>query len=201
MQRVLDTPRGPLAIRTGLLLDAWTLPRWFALPVAVLGVLLGGLVGAGSQTTALRLVLVALSAGLVMAWGHSMNALLDYNWTKLDQGEGRSRTTPYTGGQQALADGLVTPAEVLVNALAWLALSAAPLVLLSRQGYRWPWLFSAVAALCTFPYSCGKLNWLCEGAKAGLTCERAQGNMLGRPPGSKDRRLRSRKSYLLRHAL
>lgn len=162
MTHVSDTSRRPLAIRTRLWLHLWTLPRWFALPVAALGVLLGGLMDAGSQTAPLRLALVALSAGLLMAWGHAMNALLDYSWTRLDQGEGRSRPKPYTGGQQPLADGLVSPIEVWWNAVSWLTLSAVPLMVLSRQGYSWPWLFWLIGALCTFAYSWGKLHWLCE---------------------------------------
>ncbi len=162
-QLVSDTTsRRPLAIRPRLWLHLWTLPRWFALPIAVLGVLLGGLMDAGSQSTAMRLALVVLSAGLVMAWAHAMNAFLDYTWTKLDRGEGRSRSKPYTGGQQPLADGLVTEWEVLSNALSWFALSIIPVVMLSHQGYGWLWLFWAVGALCTFAYSWGKLHWLCE---------------------------------------
>ncbi len=134
------------------------LPRWFGLPTALCAVALGGLlVGAGGVSLALVLV----SGALVMAQAHSFNTLLDYSWTGFDKGGPgeRSRPKAYTTGQSVIASGLVSPREVLANALAWWVLSAVPLIFLNSP---WIWLPWALACLCTFGYSWGKLHWLCE---------------------------------------
>ena len=70
---------------------------------------------------------------LIMAGGHSFNSLLDYSWTGLDKGktEDRSAEKGYTGAQSLLARGIVTPAEVFINAVGWYVLSLIPLLYLA----------------------------------------------------------------------
>src|SRR5450759_2441548 len=90
----------------------WTLPRWFAAPffgsTLLLGAVLAGDISANSWW--------ALVAGLlIMAGGHSFNSYLDYAWTGIDKGEveERSAEKAYTGGQNLLANGIVSQREVL----------------------------------------------------------------------------------------
>lgn len=112
---------------------------------------------------------IALIAGLlVMAGGHSFNSFLDYAWTGLDKGEieDRSAEKDYTGGQNIIEAGIVTPREVAFNALAWYLLSAIPIIYLAFT-VGWPiiivWVLSM---LVTFWYSWGKFNWTHETALA-----------------------------------
>ena len=144
-----------------LLAHLWTLPRWFAAPFAVCGVLLGtALVDEWSWLTA-----VAVGSGLgLLAWAHSMNTLLDWSWTKFDLGspEARSKPKEYTSGSQVIARGIMPPSEVFINALGWLALSGVLAAVVSWQASPWVWLPWALAAACTFWYSWGKLHYMCE---------------------------------------
>ena len=137
------------------------LPRWFALPIVLPAVVLGGILMGGSS---FHILLACFSALLLMAGAHSFNTFLDYSWTKLDQGQPHERSKPkaYTSGQQPIASGLMAPREVLINALAWYALSAIPAILL----YMWvtPWIIPMwiISSLTTFWYSWGKLHYQCE---------------------------------------
>ena len=143
----------------------WTLPRWFAAPFFGSAILLGAVLAGGINANAW----IALIAGLlVMAGGHSFNSFLDYAWTGLDKGEieDRSAEKDYTGGQNIIEAGIVTPREVAFNALAWYLLSAIPIIYLAFT-VGWPiiivWVLSM---LVTFWYSWGKFNWTHETALA-----------------------------------
>jgi len=141
------------------------LPRWFAAPFFGSAILLGAVLAGGINANAW----IALIAGLlVMAGGHSFNSFLDYAWTGLDKGEieDRSAEKDYTGGQNIIEAGIVTPREVAFNALAWYLLSAIPIIYLAFT-VGWPiiivWVLSM---LVTFWYSWGKFNWTHETALA-----------------------------------
>jgi len=150
---------------TKLKAHLWTLPRWFAAPFFGSAILLGAVLAGGINANAW----IALIAGLlVMAGGHSFNSFLDYAWTGLDKGEieDRSAEKDYTGGQNIIEAGIVTPREVAFNALAWYLLSAIPIIYLAFT-VGWPiiivWVLSM---LVTFWYSWGKFNWTHETALA-----------------------------------
>jgi hypothetical protein len=148
-------------LRRRVLAYLWTLPRWFALPAIASSVALGCiLAGASGWLTAVAIV----CGGLLMAWAHVMNSVLDYSWTKLDTGspDERSRPKDYTTGQQAIASGLLRPAGVFLSALGWLVLSVFLAVVLTVYGTPWVWLPWGLMALATFGYSYGKLHYACE---------------------------------------
>lgn len=133
-----------------------TLPRWFAAPIVLASIVLGGILAEADWVT---ILLASLAGVFVMAWAHGMNAFLDYSWTKLDQGAGRSKPKPYTTGQQPLGSGLATPKEVFFSALFWLLLSLIPVSLLSIWGSVWVWIPWSISSLCTFWYSWAKLHY------------------------------------------
>ncbi len=137
------------------------LGRFFALPVAVCAVLLG--IALGGNWSWLS-AMVALGAIFQMAFAHSFNTLLDYSWTGFDKGteEERSRGKVYTKGQQAIAAGIMSPREVLVNGLVYLAISAVFIGIVAWQVSPVIWVIWGVMALMTFGYSWGKLHWSCE---------------------------------------
>jgi len=137
------------------------LGRFFALPVCVCAVLLG--VALGGHWSWLS-AMVALGAAFQMAYAHSFNTLLDYQWTGFDKGaeEERSRGKVYTHGQQAIAAGIMSPKEVLANGLVYLAISAVFIGIIAWKVSALIWAIWAVTALCTFGYSWGKLHWSCE---------------------------------------
>ena len=137
------------------------LGRFFALPVAVCAVLLG--IALGGNWSWLS-AMVALGAIFQMAFAHSFNTLLDYSWTGFDKGteEERSRGKVYTKGQQAIAAGIMSPREVLVNGLVYLAISAVFIGIVAWQVSPVIWAVWGVMALMTFGYSWGKLHWSCE---------------------------------------
>lgn len=137
------------------------LPRWFGLPAACSAVALGCLLGGAEGW----LTAVAIACGgFVMAWAHSMNTLLDYSWTGFDKGTEVERSHPkeYTAGQQPIAQGILSEAEVFQNALVWLVLSAVFASIISACESPWVWLPWALTASMTFLYSWGKLHYLCE---------------------------------------
>ena len=138
-----------------------TLPRWFATPFFGSALLLGALLAGGISGYSW----VALAGGLfIMAGGHSFNSYLDYAWTGIDKGkvEDRSAEKAYTGGQNLLANGVVSIREVLFNAIAWYVLALIPIVYLSIK-IGWGVLIVAVLGmLITFWYSWGKFNWTHE---------------------------------------
>jgi 1,4-dihydroxy-2-naphthoate octaprenyltransferase len=139
----------------------WTLPRWFAAPFFGSAVILGALLAGGLSAYSW----LGLVAGLlIMAGGHAFNSFLDYAWTGLDKGSfgERSAEKDYCAGQSLLAQGVVSRAEVVANALVWYLLAAIPLVYLAvRVGWR-VLLVGALGMLVTFWYARAKFNWTHE---------------------------------------
>lgn len=137
------------------------LSRPFAAPFFGASILLG-VVLAGGSFHDLKTWLVLIAGLFVMAGGHSFNSLLDYSWTGLDKGEveDRSAEKAYTGGQNLLANGAVSPREVLANALAWYVASAVILIFIHTSP--WIWLVWTLGCLDTFWYSWSKFNWTHE---------------------------------------
>jgi len=137
------------------------LGRFFALPVVVCSVLLG--VALGGHWSWLS-AMVCLGAIFLMGYAHSFNTLLDYSWTGLDKGteEERSQGKVYTHGQQAIAAGILSPREVVMNGLVYLLLSAIFTAVVAWMVSPAIWVFWALSALCTFWYSWGKLHYQCE---------------------------------------
>jgi len=137
------------------------LGRFFALPCAVCAVLLGCTLGGSLSWISAMVVLAGI---FQMAYSHSFNTLLDYSWTGFDKGteEERSKGKVYTKGQQAIADRIVSPKEVLINGLVYLAISAGFIAVVSWQVSPIIWPFWVLTSLCTFWYSWGKLHWNCE---------------------------------------
>lgn len=137
------------------------LGRFFALPPVVCAVLLG--VALGGNWSWLS-AMVALGAIFLMAYGHSLNTLLDYSWTGFDKGteEERSRGKIYTKAQQPIATGILTPREVVMNGLVYLLISAIFTGIIAWQVSPVIWIFWALGALCTFWYSYGKLHYQAE---------------------------------------
>jgi len=129
--------------------------------VVVCSVLLG--VALGGHWSWLT-VMVCLGAIFLMAYAHSFNTLLDYSWTGLDKGteEERSQGKVYTHGQQAIAAGILSPREVVMNGLVYLLLSAIFTAVVAWMVSPAIWVFWALSALCTFWYSWGKLHYQCE---------------------------------------
>lgn len=143
----------------------WTLPRWFATPFFGSVILLGAVLAGGIDFNAW----IGLIAGLlVMAGGHSFNSFLDYSWTGLDKGEleDRSAEKDYTGGQNIIEAGIVTPGEVACNALAWYLLSMFPVFYLAIKVGGLILFIWAAGLLITFWYSKSKFNWTHEIALA-----------------------------------
>ena len=141
-----------------LKIHLWTLPRWFALPIAASSVLLGSTLGGGISWVSGIAVLCGL---LLMCWAHSMNTLLDWSWTGFDKGapDERSRPKLYTEGQQTIAEGLISIKDNMLNALAWLALSAVCAIIITWEGYPWVWLPWGLIVPMTFWYSWAKLRY------------------------------------------
>lgn len=144
-----------------LRLHLWTMPRWFGAPAALCAIWLGCiLTGAAGWL----MVLAMLSSVTVMAWGHSANTLLDF-LTGIDRIDGTtSRPKSYTAGNQVIVTGQLSPREVLLNALGWLAVSFALVLVIATQTSWWILLPWGLSALVTFFYSAGKLCGGCETA-------------------------------------
>jgi 1,4-dihydroxy-2-naphthoate octaprenyltransferase len=108
--------------------------------------------------------MVALTAIFEMFYNHSFNTLLDWAWTKFDQGteEERSKGKVYTHGQQAIAAGKLSPRGVLINGLVYLAISAIFVAVVAWKVSPIIWAVWGAAALMTFWYSWGKLHYQCE---------------------------------------
>lgn len=147
--------------RQRFMLGIWTLPRHFAVPVAIASVVLGWVV---SAPLTWQIIFPVLAIFGISAYSHTMNTWLDYVWTGLDKGveEERSHPKPYTGGQQVLAAGLMTTNQVAIVAILWamfggfFAGAAGTVTALVAFG----------ALAITFWYSWGKLHWQCETALA-----------------------------------
>jgi len=148
-------------MRAKLKAHLWTLPRWFAAPWFGSVILLGAALAGGINMNAW----VGLLAGLlVMAGGHSFNSFLDYAWTGLDKGEveDRSAEKSYTGGQNIIEAGIVSPKEVALNAVGWYVLSAVPVIFVAVK-VGWPILLVwGLSMMITFWYSKSKFNWTHE---------------------------------------
>lgn len=108
----------------------WTLGRFFAVPFFGVTLLCGVTIANGSLGS-LNTWLAFIAATLIMAGGHSFNTLLDTVWTKLDSGEETSVSKGYAAGCNVITEGILSPREVLANALGWYALSLIPLVILA----------------------------------------------------------------------
>ena len=139
----------------------WTLPRWFALTLFASPAILGGIMAGGMTANSW---LGVLAAALVMAGGHSFNSYLDYVWTGLDKGQvdERSAEKNYTGGQSLLAKGVLSPGEVLANALGWYAVALVPVIYLAVNVTWWVIIIAALGMAVTFFYAQGKFNWTHE---------------------------------------
>lgn len=143
-----------------LLAHLVTLGRPFALPAAVCGVILGGLIAKAPPFT---LFLAVMTGVLLMFACHSWNSFQD--WViGFDKGEPkeRSKKKVYTSGQSLLALGIVSQNEVLANSIGWLILSLAFAIPLSLMTTMWVWLPWGLVALCAPWYSWGKLHFNCE---------------------------------------
>lgn len=137
-----------------------TLPRWFASPATILGVVLGALLT--DQMISIWYLIAAIIAGLlIQSYAHSWNSYHDYVLTGFDKGEPGQRSFEkiYTGGQSVISDGKATPTQVLVNALGWLLLSLVPIALLARSTTLWVFIPWAFAVLCAPWYSEAKKLW------------------------------------------
>jgi 1,4-dihydroxy-2-naphthoate octaprenyltransferase len=148
-------------MKTKLKAHLLTLPRWFATPFFGSALLLGATLAGGIT----RSGWIALVGGLfIMAGGHSFNSYLDYAWTGIDKGkvEDRSAEKAYTGGQNLLANGILSQREVLANALGWYVLSLVPIVYLSVKVGWGVLVVALLGMLITFWYSWGKFNWTHE---------------------------------------
>ena len=137
------------------------LGRFFALPCAVCAVLLGCTLGGSLSWLSAMVVLGAL---FQMAYSHSFNTLLDYEWTSFDKGveEERSKGKVYTKGQQAIAAGKLSSKGVLINGLVYLAISAIFVAVVAWKVSPIIWALWTGGALMTFWYSWGKLHYQCE---------------------------------------
>jgi 1,4-dihydroxy-2-naphthoate octaprenyltransferase len=137
------------------------LGRFFGAPVVLGAVLLG--IALGGHWSWLS-VMIVLASVLEMAYAHSFNTLLDYSWTGLDKGteEERSKGKVYTKGQQAIAAGMLSSRGVLINGLVYLFISAILTGIVAWHTSYVIWIIWALAALCTFWYSWGKLHYQCE---------------------------------------
>jgi len=138
-----------------------TLPRWFATPFFGSAVLLGAVMAGGLSINAWIGLVGAL---LIMAGGHSFNSYLDYAWTGIDKGrvEDRSAEKAYTGGQNLLANGILSLGEVLWNAIGWYALALVPIIYLSLKVGPAVIVLAALGMAVTFWYSWAKFNWTHE---------------------------------------
>lgn len=150
-----------------LKLHLFTLPRWFAVPFFD-GALLIGVALAGGSLTSLNTWLAFIAATLVMCGGHSFNTALDTIWTKLDlPGSGDvSIEKDYTGGCDVISSGLMSPKEVLANALTWYALALVPTILLMLWATPLVIIPILIGMGVTFWYSVGKFTYTHELALA-----------------------------------
>ena len=135
----------------------WTLGRFFALPFFG-GTMLAGVVVAGGSLANLDTWLAFIAVTLIMAGGHSFNTLLDTVWTKLDSGEETSVSKGYAAGCNVITDGILTPREVLYNAIGWYIASLVPLVLLAVRVTPLVLVPALIGMMVTFWYSKSKFT-------------------------------------------
>lgn len=143
----------------------WTSPRWFAAPFFGSAVLMGVVLAGGSIFSWTTVLVLAMALSL-MASGHTLNSYLDYAVTKLDQGDEseRSAEKSYTGGQNLLAEGAVTPNGVHWAAIGWLVLSSTFLFLGWRatSSFGYLWMFLGLGIALSVWYSFSKFNYTHE---------------------------------------
>lgn len=144
-----------------LIIHLWTLPRWFVTPFIISNGLLGASLAGGPSVNSWIGVIASL---LIMAGGHAFNSYLDFAWTGLDKGEvtERSAIKSYTGAQNVIAAGLITPKAVLFNALTWYVLALIPLAYLATNIGWYVLIIGLAGMLITFWYSWAKFNWTHE---------------------------------------
>lgn len=132
-----------------------SLARLFALPGALGSICLGSILGGIIWD---KLIFAFLSGLFMMAWAHSMNSFLDYEWTGLDKGREheRSRRKIYTGAQNLIGEGKISPKGVLISSIFFLILSAIFALLTKEILILIPWL---LIFPLTFWYSWAKLHY------------------------------------------
>jgi len=133
-------------------------PRWFALPGAMASIVLGGVLGHASIW---HIALACLVGCFLMAACHSWNSFHDYSLTGFDKGREteRSKRKLYTGAQNVIAEGILSPGSVLFNSLCWLLLATAIAIPLSLMTSMWLWLPFGLVVLCAPWYRWAKLRW------------------------------------------
>lgn len=150
----------PISVKRKLRAHLITAPRWFAIPFFGLALLIGAVLAGGSLTT-LNTWLAFICGILLMCGGHSFNTLLDW-WTGLDRpGEG-SVEKAYTGGCGLISGGILSPKEVLANAIGWYLLALIPAIMLMIRITPWILIPVILGMLVTFWYSWGKFTWTHE---------------------------------------
>lgn len=134
------TIRKPSKLATHLI----CLPRWFALPLALLAVTLGYTLEGGP---ALYLIPALLAAACIMASLHALNTLVDFA-TGVDK-PGGSVEKVYTAGSQVLVQGWASFKEVACNVVAWGVASIALTVVTAYLVHTW-WPFYALGLALVF---------------------------------------------------
>ncbi len=152
--------KSSLVLKSHLRVQLWVLPRWFALPVAIAAVILGGVVSGASP---FELAVSSGIAGLLMAFAHTMNSILDYHVTGFDKGgeDERSLPKPYTAGQNLIANGYKTR-YIVSNAGVWLVLALALTAFAVAEWGSIVWMPVLLSLPLTVAYSLGKKYFLCE---------------------------------------
>ena len=135
----------------------WTLGRFFALPFFGVTLLCGAVIAGGSLGD-LNVWLAFIAVTFVMAGGHSFNTLLDTEWTKLDSGEDTSVSKGYAGGCNVITDGILSPREVLANALTWYAIGTIFLAILAARTTPMVFIPGVIGMGVTFWYSQSKFT-------------------------------------------
>jgi len=144
-----------------------TLPRWFGVPFFGITLLIGAIL-AGGTLSDINVWIAFISGMLVMAGGHSFNTYLDTVWTKLDLPETGEVSVEkgYAGGCGVISGGILSPREVLVNAISWYVLSLIPGIILALWVTPWILLPMFLGMCVTFWYSWSKFNYTHELALA-----------------------------------
>ncbi len=138
------------------------LPRPFAFPFFAASTLLGSVMAGGINRDTWLAVIACL---LLTAGGHAGNSYWDYIFG-LDSGEkeDRSAEKAYTGGQNLIANGVVSLPEVLLNSATWYLLALVPLFTISNQSQKWELqIILVVSLVIPLLYTFGKFTvWLHE---------------------------------------
>jgi 4-hydroxybenzoate polyprenyltransferase len=143
-------------------LYAWTLERWFAWPVFASSAFLG-LYLAGGNAGEMRAWLGILMVTGLVAWGHCMNSVLDYE-ADLDKGEigERSASKSYSGGQSVIASGQASREAIIYISMLWALFSLGIAVWFASHG---TWIMIplwGIGIAVPFVYTEGKFSWYHE---------------------------------------